>query len=639
MKKYTKFHVLVFFIVLSFLAFKTSVFGYEQATIIADFATLRSAPSDKAAAVTDNIGNISLIYGTKVTILETSGSFYKVSIGGNVTGYVPTKFVFKETDLKLQDDQYCNELKTKGFNDTYCPYLSYLHSKHPNWKFEPVNINVSFSDIVKGEEGKNYIQLTTYRDIYTSSNVVREGKNYYTSNNTVNAYLLDPRNYLNEKSIFIFEYLGYDPNTEDETIIRNTVTAIAGDSFLKNYIENYISAGKEYMVSPVHLISRSVQEGASDSTYVAVNGTATFTCEGVTRSGYYNFYNIGANKSVYDGLCFASKGTSYLRPWTTRELAIKGGAQFIASGYINKGQNTLYFEKFQTNPNAQTSMYTHQYMTYIFAPYAEAHNIKQKLEKANALDNEYTFNIPVYTNMPYETYQVTLLDNNNFINNLRIDGRTISGFDKDVLEYVVPVQDTLTSVNISADVSVTSTVEGDGNIILDKEITEVNIKVTAENGEYRIYKVYIKKVSDTTKVEDIINNIGVKNNNSYLFDLNVSETGRSLINKIKNVSPNASATVYNIDGSINNGSISTGNFVTIETPVSGKITYTLSVHGDLNGKDGVTIVDLLRLQKYLLGKVNLDGVEKYGADVNGDGSVTIVDLLRLQKYLLGKVEL
>ena len=241
--------------------------------------------------------------------------------------------------------------------------------------------------------------------------------------------------------------------------------------------------------------------------------------------------------------------------------------------------------------------------------------------------------------MPYETYQVTLLDNNNFINNLRIDGRTISGFDKDVLEYVVPVQDTLTSINISADVSVTSTVEGDGNVALDNEITEVNIKVTAENGESRTYKLYIKKVSDTTRVEDVINNIGVKNNSSYLFDINVSETGQSMINKIKNVSPNASATVYNIDGSINNGNISTGNFITIETPVSGKMTYTLSVHGDLNGKDGVTIVDLLRLQKYLLGKVNLDGPEKYGADVNGDGSVTIVDLLRLQKYLLGKAEL
>ena len=639
MKKCAKFQIFVFLVMLSFLTFKARVFGLEQATIIADFATLRTTPSDKASAVTDSIGNIGLIYGTKVTILETSGSFYKVSIGGNITGYVPIKFVFKDSELKLQDDQYCNELKAKGFNDTYCPYLSYLHSKHPNWKFDPVNIDVSFNDIVKGEEGKNYIQLSTYRDIYTSSNVVREGKNYYTSNNTVNAYLLDPRNYLNEKSIFIFEYLGYDPETEDETIIRNTVTALAGESFLKNYVENYISAGKEYKVSPVHLISRSVQEGASRSDYEAVNGTTTFTCEGVTRSGYYNFYNIGANKSVYDGLCFASKGTTYFRPWVTRELAIKGGAQFIANGYIDKGQNTLYFEKFQTNPKAQTSMYTHQYMTYIFAPYAEAHNIKEKLEKANALDYEYTFNIPVYANMPYETYQVTLLDNNNFINNLRIDGRTISGFDKDVLEYVVPVQDTLTSINISADVSVTSTVEGDGNVALDNEITEVNIKVTAENGESRTYKLYIKKVSDTTRVEDVINNIGVKNNSSYLFDINVSETGQSLINKIKNVSPNASATVYNIDGSINNGNISTGNFITIETPVSGKMTYTLSVHGDLNGKDGVTIVDLLRLQKYLLGKVNLDGPEKYGADVNGDGSVTIVDLLRLQKYLLGKVEL
>lgn len=639
MKKCINKSLLILFIMMSFLILKMDVFAGEQATIIADFATLRSSASNSSKPVTDSIGNISLIYGTKVTILEKTGDFYKVSIGGNITGFVPTKFVFKESDLKLQNDEYCNYLKGLGFNDTYCPYLSYLHSKHPNWKFTPVNINVSFDDIVKGEEGKNYIQLSTYRDIYTSSNIVRESTNYYTSNNKVNAYLLDPRNYLNEKSIFVFEYLGYDPQKEDENVIRNTVTAIAGETFLKNYIENYISAGKSYLVSPVHLISRSVQEGASNANYAAVNGTATFTCEGVTRSGYYNFYNIGANKSVYDGLCYASKGTSYLRPWTTRELAIEGGAKFIASGYINKGQNTLYFEKFQTNPNAQTSMYTHQYMNYIFAPYAEAYNIKQKLEKAGALDNEYTFNIPVYANMPYETYQVTLLNNDNFINSLLIDGRSISGFDKDVLEYVVPVQDTLTSVNITADISPTSQIEGVGNITLTGEITEVNIKVTAQNSDERNYKLYIKKVSDTTKVEDVINNIGVKYNGSYIFDIKVSETSQSLINKIKNVSPNASAIIYNIDGSVNDGNISTGNKIVIETPVSGKVTYTLSVHGDLNGKDGVTIVDLLRLQKFLLGKVNLDGVEKYGADVNGDGSVTIVDLLRLQKYLLGKADL
>lgn len=640
MKKIINNFLLILFVMISFFTLNKNVKAYETATIIADWATLRSSASNSAKAVSDSVGSISLIYGTKVTILETSGSFYKVSIGGNITGYVPTKFVFKDSDLKLDDPSYCEYLKGLGFNDTYCPYLSYLHSKHPNWNFNPVIIGTNFSDVVKGEEGKNYIQLSnTYRDIYTQSNKVVEGKDYYVVSQKVNEYLLDPRNYLNEKSIFMFEYLGYDPAKEDENIIRNTVTAIAGNSFLKNYIENYINAGKEFLVSPVHLISRSVQEGASNENYVAVNGTSVFNCDGKSYSGYYNFFNIGASKSVYDGLCYATRGTAYLKPWTSREVAIRGGAMFIASGYINKGQNTLYFQKFQTNPKAETSLYTHQYMNFIFAPYSEGYNIKQKLEKVGVLENAYTFNIPVYANMPSQTYQVTLLNNDNFINNLLVDGRTVNGFDKDVLEYIVPVADTLTSVNITADVSATSKVEGTGQINLENESTDVYIKVTAENNEERTYKLTIKKVSDTTKVEDVVNNIGVKNDGNYIFDISINETGLDLVNKVKNVSPYATAAVYNADGTINKGNLSTGNYIVIETTLSGKVTYNISVHGDLNGNEGVTITDLLRLQKYLLGKINLDGSQKYAADVNGDGSVTITDLLRLQKYLLGKADL
>lgn len=640
MKKSVNKMLLILFIVCAFFAYKPRVNAYEQATIIADWATLRSKASSSASAVSDSVGSVSLIYGTKVTILDQTGDFYKVNVGGDLTGFVPKKFVFRESDLKLDDPAYCEYLKSKGFNETYCPYLSYLHSKHPNWIFEAQNIDRDFATVVRNEEGLNYVQLTsTYRDIYTLSNKVVEGKNYYAASQKVNEYMLDPRNYLNEKSIFVFEKLGYDSAKDDEAFTRNIVTALAGNSFLKNYIETYMSAGIEFKISPVHLISRSIQEGASDSDYAAVNGTSVFTCDGVQYSGFYNFYNIGANKSVYDGLCYARKGTSHLRPWNTRELAIRGGASFIGKGYVSKGQDTRYLQKFHTIHIDGYSDYSHQYMAFIFAPYSEGYNVKQKLEASGVLDSPFTFKIPVYKNMPSQTYQVTLLNNDNFINNLLIDGKTINGFDKDVLEYIVPVVNTTTKVNITADISATSTVEGTGEVELTNDVTDVYIKVIAENKEERTYKITIKKVADTTKVEDIIDNIGVKNDKQFIFDLSSSETGTNLVNKVKGVSPSASATVYNQDNTINNGVISTGNYIVIETPISGKVTYNLSVHGDLNGTEGITIVDLLRLQKYLLGKINLEGVQKYAADVNSDGEITIVDLLRLQKHLLGKINL
>ena len=640
MKKLIKFFTLIVFTVLSYLVLLSNSYALEKATIIADWATLRSKASNSASAVSDSVGSVSLIYGTEVTILDQSGDFYKVNAGGNLTGFVPKKFVFRESDLKLNDPSYCEILKSVGFDETYCPYLSYLHSKHPNWIFEAQYIDRDFATAVRNEEGLNYVQLTsTYRDIYTLSNKVVEGKNYYAASQKVNEYMLDPRNYLNEKSIFVFEKLGYNPEKDDETFTRNIVTALAGNSFLKNYIENYMSAGIEFRVSPIHLISRSIQEGASNSDYAAVSGTSVFTCDGVQYSGFYNFYNIGANKGVNDGLCYARKGTSFLRPWNTREIAIRGGAKFIGNGYVNKGQDTRYLQKFHTIHIDGYSDYSHQYMAFIFAPYSEGYNVKQKLEVSGVLDYAYTFKIPVYKNMPSKTYQVTLLNNDNFINNLLINGKTINGFDKDVLEYIVPVVDTTTKVNITADISATSTVEGTGEVELTNESTDVYIKVIAENNEERTYKITIRKVTDTTKVEDIIDNIGVKNDKQFIFDLSSNETGTNLVNKIKGVSPNASATVYNQDNTINNGVISTGNYIVIETPISGKVTYNLSVHGDLNGTEGITIVDLLRLQKYLLGKINLEGVQKYAADVNSDGEITIVDLLRLQKHLLGKINL
>ena len=88
--------------------------------------------------------------------------------------------------------------------------------------------------------------------------------------------------------------------------------------------------------------------------------------------GYYNYYNQGAYKTatasaVVNGLKYAAKtDAATLRPWNTRMKSVIGGAIYIGSRYINRGQNTIYYEKFD-----MVTPYTHQYMTNVLAPRSE----------------------------------------------------------------------------------------------------------------------------------------------------------------------------------------------------------------------------------------------------------------------------
>ena len=67
--------------------------------------------------------------------------------------------------------------------------------------------------------------------------------------------------------------------------------------------------------------------------------------------------------------------------------------------------------------------------------------------------------------------------------------------------------------------------------------------------------------------------------------------------------------------------------------------YPLVIYGDVNADGKISLVDLLRIQKHLLGTSALSGAYKTAADVSKDGAVTILDLLRVQKHLLGTAKI
>ena len=113
----------------------------------------------------------------------------------------------------------------------------------------------------------------------------------------------------------------------------------------------------------------------------------------------------GANQSTKD---------KYLIPWNTKERAITGGAIFIGSSYINKGQNTIYLQKFHVHDKTGDELFWHQYMTNVLAPYSESKSIYNGYKNSGLLENEMTFIIPVYDNMPNIPVQSPAISSNDF---------------------------------------------------------------------------------------------------------------------------------------------------------------------------------------------------------------------------------
>ncbi len=58
------------------------------------------------------------------------------------------------------------------------------------------------------------------------------------------------------------------------------------------------------------------------------------------------------------------------------------------------------------------------------------------------------------------------------------------------------------------------------------------------------------------------------------------------------------------------------------------------MYGDINGDGKISNVDLVLLQKQILGIEELKEERLLAADVNRDGSISNMDLVMLQKHIL-----
>lgn len=338
-------------------------------------------------------------------------------------------FVF--TAVSASDD-YAQQLRDKGFPESYIPMLCKLHDVHPNWTFECDNItgmNSTYTwSYVQTQEQSDQRNLIWYsygdsKTVYRKNGTRVESGSWYRASNSCIAYFMDPRNFLDEDNIFQFEKLSYSSYmTVDvvETVLKGTFmanTVIPDSGNTLTYAQYFVQVGKELNISPVQIASRIKQEqGTGKSALISgtcgdtlwsyySNGTNGAPSSGYTKAsltqynGYYNYFNIGATGTGYFNIYLTGMQEAKTGGWTTRKAAIRGGASKLAEKYINDYQHTSYYQKFNVHPSSSRNFWG-QYMQNVSAAWSESRTVQIAYRDSDLLDLPFSFAIPVYSGMP-----------------------------------------------------------------------------------------------------------------------------------------------------------------------------------------------------------------------------------------------
>lgn len=470
-------------------------------------------------------------YGDSLTILsettDSSGAkWYKISCG-NVTGYVSAAYVqlTSSGSQGSSDADFESYMTKQGFPESYKPYLRKLHEQHPKWIFTAQKLGVNWNTALKEEcvVGRNLVHssaLASWKSMEKGAYDFNGGYWYGLDGSWVAAskeiimYYMDPRNFLNDTYIFMFENQSYDPSYQTESGVKT----ILADTFMSGsytcpdtkkkytYSQTFMDAAKKSGVSPYHLASRCRNEQG-------VNGAPQSLGTVKGYENYFNFFDIQAyatsTMTAAEMGCKYAKTTNptYLLPWTNQYKSIVGGSIFLGTGYITKGQDTLYLQKFDM-VDGGNGLYYHQYMTCVFGQANEAISLKNAYSQ-DILNSAMEFKIPVYNNMPDKLCPkpTSSGDNNNYLKSLSVSGTSISPkFDKFTASYTAKVNAEVSSVTVNANpLGKSAKVSGKGKVSLKTGENTVKVTCTAASGVKRTYTIKItrKAASQTLQQGDV----------------------------------------------------------------------------------------------------------------------------------------
>lgn len=595
--------------------------------------------------------------------------------------------------------------------------INELKTSHPNWTFTILYTGLDWSTVIYNEteawHGRSLVQNSSTPWVCSiCGQTPYDNGTWYCASKATVAYYMDIRNWLNENYIFAFETLSYDESTQtidgvkkilagtfmDKESITYIDTAGKTQTINKSYAQIIMDAAKAEGVSPYHLASRLKQEQGKGKSGL-ISGNYTYkdssgnTCTDLV--GYYNYFNILATGSgeaaiIENGLKHAkSKG------WTTPELAIQGGAKFLAAEYISNYQDCLYLEKYQVD--SAGGLYYHQYMQNVSAPYSEGYSTYAAYRDMGMLDCSFNFIIPVYENMPStispmptsismdivtENVKVTTAYSDLKIRQTASSGGSILGYaskgtillriekatamSEDGRYWDKVVYDNGTGIIVGY--AARTDTDGSQYLTVVSDITSVNeemltnTEVNLRNGPGTTGTKVKVTLSSDVKVT-VIDKMAYKVNDYYWYRVKLENGTQGYIASeyLKAIGaepepPSVPETPAQPDIVMEKAKIYGNNFVIAPGTKLGDIagvilegnttgtgatvkynnnTYTLVVLGDVSGDGEIKSRDYMMIKNYIMGTLILNEAEKMAADVSKDNKIKSKDYMIIKNYIMG----
>ncbi len=561
-----------------------------------------------------------------------------------VFSFIQIFFVKSEVNAAGLSSSYTQYIKSgiSAFPESYQKKLAYLKYLHPNWQFKAYYTGIDWSELTSSSAENQCLKNTVSKENFLDPSALcicgRSGDvGYYCASAKMVNYYLDPRNFMGEAMIFQFLDLA-----NGSGVTRDVVVSATQGTYLSRYVDDIMSAAQEAQINPLHIVATIFQELGREGTPRAISGTVP------GYEGLYNFYNYGAT----DGNGAVERGLAMAREcgWTSPRYALIDGAKkVLANKYISVGQTTKYFYKFDVVGNeiltesagkktyALKYFYGHQYMTNLRDPASQAGALYDIYADSQILDENLTFTIPIYNNMPDSVAVPTTVSANSdklyYINSLKKYGiafRTTAGgtsmghLYKDTVVELIQNQGTWSKVRLNRATTYnfankkwsTESVEG-------YVATEYLLSVNADIPDYRDRV----DMGNGNNPGPIIGDANFKVDGNYII-MTPSTTAKTIKSK------NPSAVIKRKDGTdISNTeeNLATGMSVTI-----GDKTYVVSKLGDVNEDGQIDIIDLALIKRHLIGTATLQNQDYRAAKLqNNAKEIDIIDMALLKRYLIG----
>ncbi len=554
----------------------------------------RSGPSTEHSKI-DIGGTTMLPVNLAVTIedkaYDSAGDmWYKISFSYKdkaYSGYAFAEYITKDVNSATADAEFEAYMTEQGFPESYKPYLRTLHAEHPNWKFVAQHTNIEWNTVLANEYSranskKNTVWTASYSPNY---NWRATQVNYDILNNKWSPH--DGNEWFLAADDLVAYYL--DPRIyldELHVFAFESLSYIEGvhtEEGVKTILDGSFMGGDSIAYKDTRTYSSLIMAAAKTykiSPYhiasrirLEMGNTPTAAADG-TYNGHYNYYNIGAydgENALKAGLDYAAKEGSYGRPWNTVEKSINGGAEFLVGSYIGVGQDTLYTQKF--NVTNGNSLFGHQYCTNVEMPYTESVTSSKAYVKIGAIDSALVFKIPVYLNMPEKVMTKPSANGNpnNYLKELSVAGYTVSP-----------------AFSVGETTAYSLTVGGN--------VESVTINAIPAHANAMV-------VGQGT--------IGINPGTNVIYIDVTSQSGRLRRYRLTVV----------------RGEASSEENIIVPDPSSRK--------GDMNGDGKISAVDIVKIQRIIVGLDALTDANKALADINGDGKVSALDIVKLQRHIVG----